>query len=256
MMYKVKEVADMVGVSVRTLHHYDRIGLLQPESVTPAGYRLYTSSNLARLQQILFFKEIGLALQEIKEVLDQPEFDHKQALKLHKDVLKKKRDRLDDMIQTVERTIQSLEGGITMANEDMFKGFDMKDIEKHQQKYAKEVREKYPKDTVQQAEAKTSQYTKEDWQNIQKKTNEIYGNIAQRMDRDPSDPEVQQEVAKWKEFITDHFYDCNFEIFRGLADLYVNDPRFTKNIDKHGEGLAPYLREAMIIYCDHNESIS
>ncbi len=251
-MYKVKEVADIVGVSVRTLHHYDQIGLLQPESITPAGYRLYTSSNLERLQQILFFKEIGFSLQEIKNVLDQPDFDRKEALKLHKDLLKKKRQRLDDMIHTVDQTIQSLEGGTAMTNEDMFKGFDMKEIEEHQKKYADEVREKYPKETVDQAQAKTSQYTKDDWQNIMEETNEIYGNIAKRMDRDPADPEVQQEVGKWKQFITENFYYCTFEIFRGLADLYVDDPRFTKNIDKHGEGLSQYLRKAMIIYCDNH----
>src|SRR4051794_6613571 len=112
MPYKVKEVADLVGVSVRTLHQYDEIGLLVPESVNQAGYRLYTERELERLQQILFFREIGFSLHEIKEILDRPEFDRKRALEAHKELLLEKKKRLEDIIFTVDKTIQSIEGGI------------------------------------------------------------------------------------------------------------------------------------------------
>ncbi|MDZ5471593.1 MerR family transcriptional regulator [Bacillus sp. 31A1R] len=250
MHYKIKEIADLIGVSVRTLHHYDDIGLLKPETITSAGYRLYTSHNLERLQQILFFKEIGFNLQEIKEVLDSPNFDRRTALLEHKQILQKKRSRLDEMIQTVEKTIQSIEGGIKMENKEMFKGFSMRDIEEHKEKYSEEAKQKYGKELVESVEEKTNNYSENDWQSIQSKTDDIYSRIYKRMNFGPSDEEVQKSVGEWRQLITDHFYDCTIDIFRGLGDLYVNDPRFTKNIDKHGEGLAAFLREAIHVYCN------
>lgn len=142
-MYKVKEVAKMVGISVRTLHHYDEIGLLKPETVTSAGYRLYSDKDLEKLQQILFFKELDFDLKKIKEIINHPNFDRKRALEMHKELLIKKRDRLNKIIECVEKTINSMERGIEMEKEEMFSAFDMSEIEKHQEKYAEETRQKY-----------------------------------------------------------------------------------------------------------------
>ncbi|MGM7700714.1 MerR family transcriptional regulator [Pseudalkalibacillus sp. Hm43] len=253
-MYKVKDVSNIVGVSVRTLHYYDQIELLQPESITPAGYRLYTDRNLERLQQILFFKEIGFPLTKIKEILDRPDFDRMHALHAHKEILLEKKKRIEEMLSTVDQTIHSIEGGTKMNEEDMFKGFDMKEIEEHQKKYSDEAKQKYGKEIVETAEKRTAKYTKEDWVRIQQENNDIYRKIADRMHAGPSDPEVQQAVSDWRQHITDHYYDCTLEIFRGLGDLYVNDERFTKNIDKFKPGLAAFMREAMHIYCDQQES--
>ncbi|UUZ92112.1 MerR family transcriptional regulator [Paenibacillus sp. P25] len=143
MTYMVKEVAGLVGISVRTLHHYDQVGLLKPETVSPAGYRLYTDRDLERLQQILFYKEIGFSLQEIKEILDRPGFDRKQALRSHKEPLLQKKKRLEDIIQTVDKTIDSIEGGTQMEKNEMFEAFDMSAIEEHKAKYAEEARQRY-----------------------------------------------------------------------------------------------------------------
>ena len=145
MRYKVKEVANMVGISVRTLHHYDLIGLLKPKSISPAGYRLYSDHDLERLQQVLFFKELGFSLEQTKEIIISPDFDRKQALKTHKELLTAKRKRLDEIIRLVEHTIQSIEGDIEMDKREMFEAFDMTEIEKHQEKYAEETRQKYGK---------------------------------------------------------------------------------------------------------------
>jgi MerR family transcriptional regulator, multidrug-efflux activator len=254
MNYKVREVADMVGISVRTLHHYDQIGLLVPDEVSPAGYRLYSEANLERLQQILFFKEIGFSLQAIKNILDHPNFDRKQALLVHKEVLLKKKERLEEMIRTVEKTIESIEGGMKMEKKDMFKGFDMTEIEEHQKKYAKEARERYGKETVERVEQRTSKYTKEDWAAIMSKWEGIYQKIIARMEYGPEDTQVQEAVGELRQLFTDYFYDCTIEIFRGLGDLYVNDERFTANIDKYHKGLAAFLREAMHIYCDRHSN--
>lgn len=251
-MYQVKEVAQLAGVSARTLHHYDRIGLLKPASLSPAGYRLYTNENLEKLQQILFFKELGLTLQEIKEILARPDFNRAETLKHHRELLFKKKKRIEAMINTVEKTIGSLEGGILMNKSDMFNGFDKSEIEAHQRKYATEARQKYGEEMVEKVEERTSSYSSQDWNDIQSETEAIFKKIAFLKDKGAADPQVQQEVEKWRQLITDHFYDCTAEIFRGLGDLYVDDKRFTKNIDKYGEGLAVFLREAIIIYCNNH----
>jgi DNA-binding transcriptional MerR regulator len=249
-MYKVKEVAALSGVSVRTLHYYDEIGLLKPESISPAGYRLYSDENLQRLQQILFFKEMGFELLEIKNILDHPGFERTRALELHREVLMAKKRRLEEMIRTVDKTLESLKGGIPMEQRELFEGFDMSEIEKYQTQYAEEARERWGKEIVDESLKRTSRYTASDWAAIMARQNEIYHKVIAGMDKGPADPQVQQAVAELRQHITDNFYDCTLEIFRGLGDLYVSDPRFTANIDKYKEGLASFLREAMHIYCD------
>ncbi|HEX3047902.1 MAG TPA: MerR family transcriptional regulator [Bacillota bacterium] len=254
MAFKVKEVSELVGVSVRTLHHYDQIGLLIPESVSPAGYRLYSDRNLERLQQIMFFKEIGFELHEIKQILDSPGFDRRQALLTHRELLLEKKKRLEEIIGTVEKTINSIEGEGKMNNKEMFAGFDMSEIEKHQAKYAEETKQKYGQtEAYQESAKKTAKYTKDDWARITADAGRIYQKIAAAMDKGPADPGVQQAVGEWRQHITTNYYNCTPEIFRGLGDLYVNDPRFTANIDKTKPGLAAFLREAMHIYCDNLE---
>ncbi|MFE4569496.1 MerR family transcriptional regulator [Paenibacillus chitinolyticus] len=253
MVYKVKEVADLVGVSVRTLHHYDEIGLLVPDSVNAAGYRLYTDRNLERLQQILFFKEIGFALQEIKAMLESPDFDRKRALIGHKELLLRKKKRLEDIIETVDRTIASVEGGIPMRKEQLFESFDRHPLEEHKKKYAAEAREKYGSETMDAVEKRAGSYTKEQWADIMGQSERVYAKAAAAMEAGPSSRMAQEAAAELRQWITGHFYDCTPEIFRGLGDLYVTDERFTANIDRHGAGLAAFLKEAMHIYCDRLE---
>lgn len=251
MAYKIKEAAKIAGKSVRTLHHYDQIGLLKPESVTAAGYRIYADHDLERLQQVLFFKELGFNLREIKEILNSPGFERKRALHAQKELLIKKISRLEAIVSSVEKTIQSLERGSQMDKKEMFKAFDMTDIERHQKEYAEEARQKYGgSEAYKESLKKTSRYTKEEWAAITARGNEIYEKIASLMEKGPTDPEVQQAVGEWRQHITDSFYNCTLEIFRGLGDLYVEDSRFTANIDRVRPGLAKFLREAMDYYCD------
>lgn len=254
MNYRVKEVADMVGISVRTLHHYDYIGLLKPASVNSAGYRLYSDDDLDRLQQVMFFKELGFSLKETREIMNSSGYDRNAALKTHRELLVKKRKRLDDIIQSLDQTLQSMGGGSTMDKRKMFTAFNMTDIEEHQKKYAEEARQKYGHtDAYKESQKKAARYTKEDWAMISEKSNAIYTRIVSLMDKSPADPQVQEAIGQWRQLITDNFYRCTPEIFRGLGDLYVNDERFTANIDKYKEGLAAYMREAMHIYCDNLE---
>ncbi len=253
--YRVKEVSDLAGVSVRTLHHYDQIGLLKPESVSEAGYRLYSDEDLAKLQQILFFKELGFSLRQTKTIIDSPGFDRVQTLKAHREMLMKQRNRLSRLVATVERTIESIEEGIDMSKKEMFDAFDMSEIEEHQRKYAKEVEEKYGASAAyQESKKRTAAYGADDWARIMKKANEIFGRVADLMDRSPSDPEVQKAVEDWRQHITESFYTCTPEILRGFGEMYVSDSRFTANIDKMKPGLAQFLSEAIGIYCDGLES--
>ena len=194
---------------------------------------------------------MGFNLKDIKDILNRPGFDREDTLKTHKELLVKKKERIEKMIDTVDKTLKSIKGVMEMSKKDMFEGFDMTEIEEHQKKYAKEAEEKYG-DTYRESAEKTSKYDQNDWARISSKTDDIYKRIYDRMEFGPEDQQVQQAVGEWRKLITDNFYNCTIEIFRGLADMYVYDERFTKNINKHGEGLAEFLKDAMHIYCDNH----
>jgi DNA-binding transcriptional MerR regulator len=248
MAYTVKAVADLAGVSVRTLHHYDAIGLLRPASVSPAGYRLYTDADLERLQQILFFRELGFGLQEIKAIMESPGFDRKEALATHRRLLVEQQKRLARLISAIDRTIDAIERGVPVSKDDLFAGFD----ETQLQQYREEALARWGK-TAEESFKRTSTYSTEDWAAIQAESDAINRGLVSLMDRDPADPEVQALVDRWFRLINDRFYTCSLEIFRGLGDGYVNDSRFTAFYDKYKPGLAAFLRAAMHVYCDQRE---
>ncbi|UFU01308.1 MerR family transcriptional regulator [Radiobacillus kanasensis] len=253
-MYQIKEVAELAGVSVRTLHYYDRIGLLKPDVVKDNGYRSYTEEDCARLQQILFFKELGFSLKDIQATIDRPDFDRRKALINHQKLLEEKKHRLDLLLQSVQKTIESLDGGMKMSVEEMFEPFDMKKIEEHQKKYAEETKQKYGEtDAYKESARRAKQYTEDDWRQIKEQNDEIYRALILRIDREPGDSEVQDLIGRYRQSITDNFYECTPEIFRGLGELYVSDERFTKNIDQYKEGLAAFMSKAIRIYCDNLE---
>jgi len=255
MYYKVKEVSELAGVSVRTLHHYDEIGLLKPSEIGDNGYRLYSEQDLERLQQVLFFREMELPLQEVRRILDDPAYDRQRMLRIHKELLLKKKHRLEQIIQSVEMTIQSIEGGYSMSKKDMFEPFDMKEIEEHQRRYGKEAEERWGStDAYKESARRTAKYTEEDWRRIKTFNDEVYRVLVERMPYGPADEEVQRIIAAHRQHITDNFYACSTEIYRGLGEMYVNDPRFTANIDKYKEGLAAFMRDAMILHCDQADA--
>ena len=249
-MYKIKEVSELAGISVRTLHYYDQIGLLTPAYVEENGYRLYDEENVARLHQVLFFKEMDLPLGSIKNILDDPQFNQLDALVKHKKNLVEKRKRLEKIIQSIDQAVVMAKGGRQMSKKDMFEPFDMSKIEAHQEKYRKEVKEKYEgTEPFQQSQKKISSYQGNDWKAIEKERQAIYQSLADLMDRDPADSEVQQLVHEWRMHISKHFYDCSVEIFKGLGEMYIADQRFKDNIDQTRPGLAQYLHDAIQIYC-------
>lgn len=251
MALTVKAVADLAGISIRALHHYDQIGLLKPAGQSASGYRLYSQQDLERLQQILFFRELGFGLKEIREIIDSPDFDRRKALLAHRAALQQRRERIDRLIHTIDRTLESIEKeDAPMTREEMkqlFDGFDPSE-------YEDEARQRWGggREFAESME-RTRKYTRADWEKIKAEAGEIYGNIANLMDRDPGDEAVQEWVGRWHEHINKWYYSCSLEVFRGLGEMYVQDERFTKNIDKTRPGLARFLRDAMQIYCDRRE---
>jgi len=250
-VYKINEVSKLTGVSIRMLHHYDKIGLLSPSKRTDSNYRMYNDNDISRLYQILLFKELEFPLQNIKQILDDKDFDREEALKVQRNLIFKKKKRLERILESIDDTIENL-GGESM-NKNNFKAFNYEDVKKHQEKYKEEVEKRYGKsDAYKESQEKTSKYSKNDWENIMEEVSVIYEELSKLMDKDPSDEKVQALIEKWRNHITTNFYNCTIEIFRGLALMYVGDERFTKNIDKYGEGLAQFMSDAMNIYCDNN----
>lgn len=250
-MYKINEVSKLTGVSIRMLHHYDKIGLLEPSKRTDSNYRMYNDDDIARLYQILIFKELEFPLKEIKRILDDKNFDREEALKVQRNLIFEKKKRLERILESIDDTIENL-GGNTMSKKN-FKAFDYKEVKEHQEMYKEETEKRYgDSDAYKESQQKTSKYSKNDWERIMVEASTIYEELAKLMDKDPSDDRVQELVEKWRNHITSNFYNCTVEIFRGLALMYVADERFTKNIDKYSEGLAQFLSDAMNIYCDNN----
>lgn len=247
MAYTVKRVAELAGISIRTLHHYDEIGLLKPAQATASGYRLYTEQDLERLQQVLFFRELGFSLHEIKQIIDSPGFDRRQALLEHKQLLLERQERLGRLVESIDRTLAAMERGIQMDEKAMFDGFD-------QSQYEEEARQRWGHSKEYQESAqRTKKYTKEDWAAIQAESSEIAHAIASLMDRQPSDPEVQAWIRRHHQQINDRFYTCSTEVYRGLGDLYVADERFTAYYEKIRPGMAQFMQAAMHSYCDKLE---
>lgn len=244
---RVKEVANLVGISVRTLHHYDEIGLLTPEETTESGYRLYSDDNLDTLQQLLFFKELGFPLKKIKEIISSPTFDRQEALLLHQKMLLEKRSRLDQMITTIEKTIQHSKGEIEMSNKEKFEGFDFS-----HNPYEQEARERWGNEAVDQANAKVKNKSEEERKNFETAFNDIYRKLAAIRHLSPETEEAQAGIKEWYDFLN-KMGNYSLDAFKGLGQMYVDDERFTNNIDKFGEGLAVFMRDCMAVYADQNK---
>lgn len=247
---KVKEVADLVGISVRTLHHYDEIGLLVPDEVTEAGYRIYSEKNLGLLQQILFFRELGFPLQSIRSIVHSPDFDRLAALEQHRVMLREKRERLDRLLKTVDKSIHHAKGEIAMTNKEKFSGFDFS-----KNPYEKEARERWGDKAVDASSAKLKKLEQAgELESFQDEMNELYRELANVRHGDPSSQEAQEGIEQWFRLLN-RMGSYTPEMFRGLGEMYVADERFTRNIDQFGEGLAAFMRDAMATFADrHSEN--
>ncbi len=243
----IHELAKLAGVTRRTLHHYDEIGLLPPSRIGENGYRYYEDDAALRLQQILFYKELGMDLGQIMDILTEPGFDINRALESHKKQLQLRIERLQRLIGTVEATIQEVNGGKPMNKQKMFGVFS----EEKQKEYETEVRQKYGEKAFDGVHD-WKKYSKAQQQQIIDEGNQVYEDLVGLIDQPADDPKVQAIIARWHQHMK-YFYDPSIERMRGLADLYNDSPDFKSKFDSNHPRLAEYMREAINIYCDNLE---
>jgi DNA-binding transcriptional MerR regulator len=248
MSYSIRQLARLAGVSVRALHFYDEIGLLKPDSLRANGYRQYGEKELLRLQQILFLRELDFSLEEIKEILDKPGFDARQALREHRILLKKRIQRLNSLVKTVDKTLLNLEGVLPMKDNEYYDGFSRE----QQEKYKEEIGRKYGHKALDESEKRTGKWTQADFARIQEESKAIFQAITDHMSEGYDSPTVQEQINalfKW----VNNFYTCNEEMFRGLGKMYNQHPDFIQMYKtKYHPDLPEFLEKAITYYCDQS----
>ena len=237
---QIKEFAEFTGVSVRTLHYYDEIGLLTPAFVDKTtGYRFYDEKSLLRMQEILFYRELDFPLKSIGEILSSSNYDKSKALNEQKQLLTLKKERL-------ERLISAIDGAA--KGENVMKAFDNSEFEKHKA----EAKEKWGKtDAYKEHAERTKNYSKQTWDSLAEGMDHIMAEFAlcMRKGERPASTEAQNRVKMLQNHITENYYLCTSQILAGLGQMYVADERFTNNIDKHADGTAAFIFEAISVYC-------
>lgn len=243
--YSVGQVARFAGVTVRTLHHYDEIGLLVPSERNHAGHRRYGDDDLDRLQQILFYRELGFPLDEVAVLLDDPDADPQEHLRRQHDVLKARIGKLQEMAAAVEYTMEARRMNVRLTPEEKFEVFGDFDPDD----YAAEAAERWGGcDAYKESQRRTASYTKEDWKRLMAEFDAIHRKMADLMAQGvAADSEAAMDVAEeHRQFISGGYYDCSYEMHTGLGEMYVADERFTATYEKIRPGLAVYMRDAML----------
>jgi DNA-binding transcriptional MerR regulator len=240
----VGSLARLAGVTVRTLHHYDEIGLVAPAGRTESGYRTYGSAEVERLQEVLFFRELGFPLETIRDVVGLPGYTRAGVLRRQREMLEARAEHVLAMIEAIDRAIAAEETGVGMTHEEMLEVFGDFDPAEYEQ----EARERWGEtDAYQESARRVSRYTAGDWKAMQAEADAINQALLRLMDdgTPPDDPAAMDLAEQHRLHITKWFYDCTKEIHAGLGQMYVADVRFKTNIDKAGEGLAEYLSAAI-----------
>lgn len=244
-MFTVKQLSKLAGITPRTLHHYDEIGLLKPSRVGDNGYRYYGEDAVLRLQQILFYRELDIPLDDIKKIMGRRDYDVMGALQSHKEALSKQAVRINRLIQTVDNTINHLKGNKTMSNENLFEGFS----EEQQEKYAQEAEKIYDPETVRESNRKWKAYSAAKKEAILAEGSAIYNDMIAVIPKGANSAEVQAIVERWRKHM-DYFWTPNLEQLLGIANGYTDDPRFKANFDKMDPRLAEFMRDAVKVYVD------
>ena len=237
----IKEFSVFTGVSVRTLHYYDEIGLLKPACTDEnTGYRFYDETSLFRIQEILFYRELDFSLKSIGEILSSPNYNKEKALVEQKKLLILKKERLERLISDIDKATKG---------ENIVNSFDNSEFEN----YKAEVREKWGKtDAYKEHAEKTKNYSEDKWNTLADEMNEIFAEFALCMKNSekPCSDKTQDLVKKLQNHITANYYLCTKEILAGLGQMYVLDERFRNNIDQHADGTAEFVCKAIKIYCE------
>lgn len=242
-MFTVKQLSKLAGVTPRTLHHYDDIGLLKPSHIGDNGYRYYGEESMLKLQQILFYRELGFPLEDIKQIMGRRDFDVLSALETHKESLSRQMERTKRLLVTVDNTINHLKGEKTMSQSDLFEGFS----EEEQEKYAQEAEKLYDPETVRESNRKWKAYSAGKKESILAEGKLVYQDMIAAMPKGASSAEVQAIVERWRKHM-DYFWTPNLEQLLALASGYNDDPKFKASFDKMHPQLASFMLEAVTVY--------
>ena len=250
MEYTVQKLAKMAGISTRTLRYYDEIGILKPARINSSGYRIYGQSEVDKLQQILFYRELGVSLESIKDLVTAPSFDGSKALREHREKLLNKREQLDLLISNVDKSIALTEGRITtMKDKEKFEGFKQKLVDDNEKKYGKEIREKYGQEAVNKSNHKVQGMTQEQYDQVARLGVELKQTLHAAFKTGNPSGELAQKTAdlhrQWLSFYWDSYTK---EAHVGVTQMYVDDERFTAYYDEKQPGTAAFLRDAVLIY--------
>jgi MerR family transcriptional regulator, thiopeptide resistance regulator len=244
----VGQVAEQFDVTVRTLHHYDEIGLLVPSARTSAGYRLYTDKDIVRLQHVVVYRRLGFALEEIAQLLDDPAADVGGHLRRQREAVMSRLDEMRDLVAAIDRALEKEMSGIKLTKEEQKELFG----DGFSEEYAAEAEQRWGEtEAWKQSQQRTSKYTKQDWVRF-KEESAANGSafVAAMNDGVAADSEQAMDLAEGaRAQITKWFYDCSYEIHRGLAQMYLADPRFTRTYEDIAPGLAQYVHDAIIANC-------
>lgn len=249
MPYTVQQLATLAGVSTRTLHYYDEIGLLIPSRVKNNGYRYYEEDELLRLQQILFFRELEFPLEEIKRIMSSPAFDMSKALKDHRKLIELKKERLSKLIETIDKTLKKINKKITMDDQELYGNFTKEEMEK----YSEEAKERWGHtDAWKQSQERVKEMGKDGLKKALDDSKAITLAIAECMKAGlpASDAKTQKHIAEHYTWLR-NFYEPGLEMYRGLGEMYVADERFTKTYEDIAPGLAQYMRDGMVAFADN-----
>ncbi len=249
-MKTVGEVAELAGVTVRTLHHYDELGLLSPSGRSEAGYRLYSYDDLARLREILIWRTLGFPLTEIGSLLDDPGHDRLAALERQRELIEREIDRLGALAAAVDAAIASHVNGTRLEETTMFEGFDPSE-------YDEEARERWgDTDAYKESARRAASYGEAEWDEIRREASAITREmVALMLAGEPADGQAARALAeRHREHISRWFYPCSPQMHRGLGEMYVADERFTQTYEREAEGLAAYFHDAIVANADAQDS--
>jgi DNA-binding transcriptional MerR regulator len=250
MEYTIDKLARLAGVSTRTLRYYDTFGLLSPARIRSNGYRIYGQREIDRLQQILFYRELGVSLEEIKTILSSEDFDGRAALEGHLSALLARREQLDLLIANVEKTIKSMKGEMIMSDQEKFEGFLQKMVDDNERQYGKEIREKYGNERIDRSNAKVKGMSKAQYAELESLNTELSETLKAAFEQgDPASELAQRACALHKKWLCFFWSDYSKEAHMGVTQMYVDDPRFTAYYDKIAVGCAEFLRDVVLVYC-------
>lgn len=250
MEYTVSGLGKTAGVSTRTLRYYDKINLLKPSKINSSGYRIYSQKEVDLLQQILFYRELGMSLENIRSITASPDFDKVKALSGHLADLVAKRNQLDLLIANAQKTIACVKGETVMSDKEKFEGFKQKLVDDNEKQYGPEIRAKYGDDAVDRANAKILEMTVEQSEEAETLRLEMEETLKAAFGQgDPAGELAQKACELHKKWLCFYYDKYSRQYHMGLAEMYVNDRRFAEYYNKLAVGCAEFLRDSIMIYC-------